>query len=931
MKVGRSSPAPLLAMAVLLSLGACSLHDRSSTIGSLVEQESVNIDPRDVPLETDEERVAELYRSFVEAEPSSELHHEALRRLAGLRLEAAGEATDTVAAAELASAAAAFYESLLEGYPDRGADDRLLYHLAQAYEQAGEPDKAMAMLSRLVQEWPESPFWLEAQFRRGERLFVVQDFAAAGIAYRAVLERGGGSVFEDRALYKLGWAEFKRGRYEAGLEAFFRLLDRRLIGPDGQVRNLEDIGRADLEMIDDALRAVSLSFSYQGGASALSTYFDRHGGRPYEALIYNRVGDFYLEQERFSDAASIFEAYVVRHPRDRQAPRMQLRVVEAYRKGGFPSLVRRARRDFAERFALDGPYWRDRGRAEDAEMVSVLRDIIRELARYYHASAQQSHRADDYVQAVYWYHRYLQWFSGDGDAPEINFLLAEAEFERGNYLEAAEDYERTAYEYPRHRYSAEAGYAALLAYEKAGEHLEGSLQRAWRERAVNSALSFARTFPEHPRASGVLARAAQALMEMGDLQRAITVARQVTGKPTVSPGLLRTAWAIIGHAAFELGDYELAESAYGEVIDRLEPGAATEGAMRERLAAAIYKQGEQARGVGALEEAVAHFLRVGQRAPGTSIVAVAEYDAAAGLIQLGRWTRAAEVLERFRKAFPAHRLQQEVTRKLAAVYLEAGQKARAAAEFARISGFEKETEAARQAAWQAAELYLEAGEARSAILAYKHYVEHFPQPLEVAVEARWQLVQLYQGAGDRKQARHWLREIVRADATAGRARSDRIRYLAARSALELAGMELAGYKSIRLVEPLKRNLKRKKQRLEVVIAAYARLADYGVAEVTTAATHQIAEVYRDFGQALLESERPSDLSGDALEQYEIMLEEQAYPFEEKAIEIFEANVRRIPEGIYDKWVRASLKRLAELLPVRYGKEERVETFVAGIR
>ncbi|HEB98085.1 MAG TPA: tetratricopeptide repeat protein [Thiotrichales bacterium] len=930
MKIGGSFLAQLPVMAAVLLLAACSLHDRSGTIGSL-EQESVDIDPQDVRLEADEQRAAELYRSFLEAGPRSELRPEALRRLAGLQLELAGTSAETAASAEEAAAAVELYESLLEAYPGRAGNDRVLYHLAQAYDQAGEPDKALSTLDRLVREWPESPFWVEAQFRRGERLFVVQDFAAAEIAYRAVLEKGAGSVFEDRALYKLGWTEFKRGRYEAGLEAFFRLLDRRLITPDGQARRLEAIERADREMIEDALRAVSLSFSYQGGAQALAAYFDRRGGRPYEALIYNRVGEFYLEQERFSDAAGIFEAYVARHPRDRQAPRMQLRVVEAYRKGRFPSLMLRARQEFAQRFALDGPYWQGRERAEDAEMVSALRKTVRELARYFHASAQQSRKADDYAQAIRWYHRYLQWFPKEADAAEINFLLAEAQFENGNYLEAAEDYERTAYEYPRHRHSAEAGYAALLAYEKAEESLEGGLQRAWRERAVDSALSFAGTFPDHPQALGALTRAAQSLFDMGDLRRAIEVARQVTGKPAAPSALQRTAWTITAHAAFDLGDYELAESAYGEAIDRLEPGTATERAMRERLAAAIYKQGEQARGVGALEEAVAHFLRVGQRAPGTSIVAVAEYDAAAGLIQLGRWTRAAEVLERFRKAFPAHRLQHEVTRKLAAVYLEAGQKARAAAEFARIAGFEKETGAARQAAWQAAELYREAGEVRSAILAYKHYVKRFPQPLEAAVEARWQLVQLYLGEGDRKRARHWLREIVRADATAGRARSDRIRYLAARSALELAGMELAGYKSIRLVEPLKRNLKRKKKRLEAVIAAYTRLADYGVAEVTTAATHQIAEVYRDFGQALMESERPRNLSGDALEQYEIMLEEQAYPFEEKAIEIFEANVRRIPEGTYDKWVRASLKRLAELLPVRYGKEERVETFVAGIR
>ena len=39
------------------------------------------------------------------------------------------------------------------------------------------------------------------------------------------------------------------------------------------------------------------------------------------------------------------------------------------------------------------------------------------------------------------------------------------------------------------------------------------------------------------------------------------------------------------------------------------------------------------------------------------------------------------------------------------------------------------------------------------------------------------------------------------------------------------------------------------------------------------------------------------------EQYDVMLEEQAYPFEEKAIGLHETNAARAPQGLYDRWVR----------------------------
>ena len=94
---------------------------------------------------------------------------------------------------------------------------------------------------------------------------------------------------------------------------------------------------------------------------------------------------------------------------------------------------------------------------------------------------------------------------------------------------------------------------------------------------------------------------------------------------------------------------------------------------------------------------------------------------------------------------------------------------------------------------------------------------------------------------------------------------------------------------------------------------------------------EIATVYRDFGKALMASERPKKLSKDELEQYNVMLEEQAFPFEEKATELHEVNARRAASGVYDKWVKSSFDALRELRPVRYGKVEVSEGVVDAIR
>ena len=105
------------------------------------------------------------------------------------------------------------------------------------------------------------------------------------------------------------------------------------------------------------------------------------------------------------------------------------------------------------------------------------------------------------------------------------------------------------------------------------------------------------------------------------------------------------------------------------------------------------------------------------------------------------------------------------------------------------------------------------------------------------------------------------------------------------------------------------------------LRAYQQTNDYGVARFSTLATFRMGEIYRALSTDLLASQRPDKLDALALEQYELLLEEQAYPFEEKAIAIHEANARRSWEGVYDEWVRQSFSALATLLPLRYAKNE----------
>jgi TolA-binding protein len=394
--------------------------------------------------------------------------------------------------------------------------------------------------------------------------------------------------------------------------------------------------------------------------------------------------------------------------------------------------------------------------------------------------------------------------------------------------------------------------------------------------------------------------------------------------------LERTAWTVVAHSEFDLENFASAESAYLSLSAYLGPVDPERNEISERVASSIYRQGEQAQAQGQVDAAVEHYLRIGTAVPGSVIRATAEYDAAAALIQAGQWGRAAPVLESFRTSFPEHELAASATANLAVAYVETGQNLRAADEFVQIASTGASPAIRQEALWRAGELYGSGANSTSAAVVLERYVAEYPEPFAQSIEARHQLAELAGAGGNENERARWLESLVAADAAAGSERSDRSLYLAAHAQLELAEPALRSFEVSQLVAPLDQSLRLKRQRMEVALAAYRQAAAYGVPEVTTAATYRLAEIYHGLSRDLFASERPPELSALELDQYEILLEEQAFPFEEQAIELHEVNAARTIDGVYDEWVAESLTELAVLMPGRYAKHEKGERLVTAI-
>jgi len=935
----------LLVISAVSLLFACATVEEG-TLGALGEL-TIKIDT-EAKIDSARDKAMASYWDFMNSAPKDTLRVEALRRLADMELERSEEsyvkAVDRlpqqkqVSLAERTAIKGASFEKAIALYEDayktsksKGTvgDEEVLYQLANAYEQTGQTKKALNALEALVTDFPGISNRDEIHFRRGELYFKQGNYKEAELAYTQAMLVGVSSPYYEKALSQRGWTAYKQTQYEKALYSFFTLADRKLRDQSGNITGeSSQLSRGDKELMDDVFRAVNLSFNELGGAAAIESYFRKRGHKPYESRVYKGLGDYYLDKSRYQDAADVYKAFVNQYANHALAPEFDLYRINAYTAGGFASLIVGEKERFTQHYRVSGEYWNNHPKSVRDKLIPLLEKNTEEIANHFHATAQKTHKPEDYQRAYIWYKRYLKRYPESKKAQAINLALADALFENKLYESSTKEYEKTAYQYVNNGgLNAEAGYAALVAYDKRSHQLDGKEKEIWDRLAVGGAIRFGKTFTADKRASTVLTKAAEDLFASKKYDQAAAAAQNILDiKTETTNDMKRTAWLIIAQVEFKKARYAEAEAAYNTALTLVGDDAVLKTQITTDIALSVYNSAEQLSKSGNTQAAIEKFQQVAAIAPDSEMRITAKFDIAATYMKEKQWERAIEYFTDFRRDYPTSHLQKKVTENLAVAFVETKQSLLAAQEFKRIIAENQEISSKRDLTWRLAELYQEVDATQQVIETYENYIKEYPTPLEQSIEARQKLAVISKNQGNDRRYHYWLKEIVKADKNSGKERSDRSQYLAAKATLELAEPRLKSFKDVQLVAPLKKNLNVKKERMQEAVDAYTAAAEYGVAEVSTASFYWLGEIYGGFGQELMESERPDGLSATEREQYDILLEEQAYPFEEKSIDLHESNANRARDGTYDEWVKKSFAVLSMLRPARYGKAERSEVF-----
>jgi len=118
---------------------------------------------------------------------------------------------------------------------------------------------------------------------------------------------------------------------------------------------LDTLSKPNRELVEDTFRVMSITFSYLDGPKSIDEFVKHKTPRPYYYLLYARLGDLYIEKERYTDAADSYRAFVSQDRNNEKAPLLEMQAIEAYSKGGFPDLVLQGKKEFVENYSYGRP------------------------------------------------------------------------------------------------------------------------------------------------------------------------------------------------------------------------------------------------------------------------------------------------------------------------------------------------------------------------------------------------------------------------------------------------------------------------------------------------------------------------------------------------------------------------------------------------
>jgi len=846
-------------------------------------------------------------RDYVEQYPEGRARAESRYRLADLellqarddfQLRMAGYLDESPAANDLNNQdlapfvdyapAITLYRRILADDPEFTHLPAVLFQLGMILGDAGDPESG-GYLESLVTRYPDSPFNQEAWLRLGDQHFEIRDYAASR-PWFAAAARGDDPSLRAIALYKLGWAHFEQDEFPDAADAFGRLLDHCVT--DDVSTAIAENPRTETDLQNEAKEYLVHSLIRAGGATTFSTHFGRVGERSYEAEILMAMGHQFSGVSLYGEAIACDRLWLERFGDRDQAVAVAKRLVSGYQRWHKPDAARRTHLELAARFLPQQQWYTAQSDQQlRAQSQEFARTAYQRAAVHHHKLARQDDDPAAWRLALQHYDGFLEHWPAHEAATDMHHHAGEAAYRLGLHAVALDHFQVAA--------GAQTAGADTTTVVREAAWQVVAVSDAWYrdsqrgDTATAGPDSLARRLIDAVDWYQAGHSGAQHLPELMWRKGQVAYAHQWYAEAAGALSALGSQYPdddhalqavrMSGDAWYQLQDYLAAGAAYEKTLSlaRQTRVDSVATAMEPIIPRCHYQHAQQVAAADSVQGPVTAaplFAQVAAGWPTFEHADLALYRTGLGY-EIGDDPAAATAAwERLLARYPESAYARDSALRIATSHEKSGQWQAAAAALDRFSAqFSADADAA-SALLKAVDLLAAAGDATGAEALKTVFLTRFPAEIQTVMDIHEErAIRALNELGDGRSPDDLAGLAVYLKLAAANPELASPPILAQVDYLQ-AEQAHARYTTLTLTQPLPAAITAKQKSLENLLAMYAACTNHGVAEYTRASAFRIGEAITHFGDALLASERPTELQGDDLQAYEEILEEQSWPF-----------------------------------------------------
>ena len=803
---------------------------------------------------------------------------------------------------------------VLNDNPDHPQAKEYAYQLARLQSIVGASKESEATLEslkgRVASTNAQPKLVKELNFRIGEAAFSQQDYDKAIEEYSALLNQSElpdaeknpqGFDLHTNALYMRAWSYLQLNEFKSASRDFLSLL------------TLEDFEANNKQMYEDSFRGLVLAVNDAGGMNELQTLMTAEEIKPIAKPFYERMISFYKEEKRWAEIIAAYYQFQEFYPQTKQALAMEEELLEFLEDNDQKASLRDEKARFVEVYAELAP--------------KKAADYAIELAEYFRSVAQnesdQDERQSAYEKSLTWYKRFIALFPDYENLGGIQFAYAETLLESGASEEARSVLTQLSKNPKTSKPVAQrAAYLALTSIDsQQGADGELSPELVSRKRAL--ATAFLKDFPDHPESPQVLGWLLVETFKSGSEQESLELAEQaIKNYPNTKVALLATE--IRADSYFKAEDWQAAATGY-EALLRDQPDSEKRQSWAENRIKAYYQLARQAEP----QKALPLFAKV-YNSNDATLAPAALYEAGV-VAEKASPEQSQQLFEQLLQRYPKHQNIDDARLKLTQLYKRNKEWSKAAALLADASKQIQDPQLRQTADYEIAELYLKSGEGQKAEASLKAYLDKYQQPYGEVAKAQQDLIEIYERSKRFGPALRLMETYVSTNLSSSEA-TPSSRKAAQTYAERLAENDRQVYQSKRITSDLQASFKRKQAAMKRAVQSYNRLLQFNNPESASVAQAGIGDLYAELATALMESPAPPGLNELEKEEYLLILEEQALPLEDRALEAHQKNISALHlRRQWNEGIEQSIKSMAKLMPARFDKSEQIEGSISHVQ